>query len=359
MATYLSVDKDGYATRTLPTEEEIRAEDDHFTSVLEMLPQNMIKPVVHDAAAEKFFQNHRGKMPEQARKAAQKVRRAEAKASKRAKYAAAGAIDGKPIADGAGEDDDAEEATFSAPTWQPGDAPEDAPSLPPSAAADPFEAPSADRPPGIVRTGSLPLTELRARYRAKLDSFASNRGGTVTTKAERKEKRASKAAKARPEGALPDRLGDRGAAPPRAAVKAPVAAVVAAAPPPQDVKIASVGKKRAAEAPKKVGAPGSKTKRLKQLVAKAESDKAALAELKASGDESGAAKVQWAEALRVAAGAKAPVDASRLKKALKMREKKKAASKKKWKKLEKVATETKIANRQPKSGKRPPKADAP
>ena len=71
---------------------------------------------------------------------------------------------------------------------------------------------------------------------------------------------------------------------------------------------------------------------LKGLVARAERDQAELEALRAAGDEAGARDRLWADALAVAAGDRKPADAAKLRKALKLREKKKLKSAREWKK---------------------------
>ncbi|KAJ1462344.1 hypothetical protein M885DRAFT_610403 [Pelagophyceae sp. CCMP2097] len=108
--------------------------------------------------------------------------------------------------------------------------------------------------------------------------------------------------------------------------------------------------------PNKVGAPGSKVKRLKALAAKAEGRAEALRELKQGGDDSKADKMQWSEALQVASGDRKMVDPKKIKKALKAREKKKDKSTKAWKTRLAVQEQAKPKGPRP-SGKRKPKEE--
>lgn len=106
-------------------------------------------------------------------------------------------------------------------------------------------------------------------------------------------------------------------------------------PPPKEeasnVEIASVRAPPKRELKKgRVGTPGSKTRRLKALVDKAETRNDELKRLKDEGDDR-AHDMQWRQALQTASGElKAPVDPAKLKKALKVREKKKAKSARDW-----------------------------
>lgn len=88
-----------------------------------------------------------------------------------------------------------------------------------------------------------------------------------------------------------------------------------------------------------LGKPGSKMRRLKRMLAEAEKKRLRVQELKASGAE-GQARVKeelWGEALKAAAGDKAALDPSKLKKAIKRREKDKQKSALQWKdRLDKV-----------------------
>merc|ERR1719331_1606905 len=86
------------------------------------------------------------------------------------------------------------------------------------------------------------------------------------------------------------------------------------------------------------GAPGSKTRKLKGLLKQAERDAAA--------DDR-----QWDEALRVASGERAAVDPAKVKKALKLREKKKKKSAKEWAARGRASARAVAAKKVP-SGKR-------
>ncbi|KAJ8599165.1 hypothetical protein CTAYLR_008562 [Chrysophaeum taylorii] len=96
----------------------------------------------------------------------------------------------------------------------------------------------------------------------------------------------------------------------------------------------------------KVGAPGSKTKKLKALIAEAESKRDELARLKEAGDDR-AEKIEWREAMQLASGdVRAPVDPAKIKKALKNRDKKKAKSAEAWQaRLESQKAATKDAKK--------------
>lgn len=98
-----------------------------------------------------------------------------------------------------------------------------------------------------------------------------------------------------------------------------------------DVEIASVRAPPKRELKKgRVGTPGSKTRRLKALVDKAEARNDELRRLKDEGDDK-AHEMQWRQALQTASGdLKAPVDPAKLRKALKLRDKKKAKSARDW-----------------------------
>ena len=94
---------------------------------------------------------------------------------------------------------------------------------------------------------------------------------------------------------------------------------------PEDTKVGALRDARAERpTPKLVqGAPGSKTRKLKGLLKQAERDAAEVRHLRASGQDAAADDRQWDEALRVASGERAAVDPAKVKKALKLREKKK------------------------------------
>jgi hypothetical protein len=98
-----------------------------------------------------------------------------------------------------------------------------------------------------------------------------------------------------------------------------------------DVEFSTVSNGR--PAPSSSAVPGSKMKRLKRMLDVADKKRRRLEELKASGDE-GKKRVkeeQWIDAMKSATGDKAVVDTSKLKKAIKRREKQKEASARKWK----------------------------
>ena len=95
-------------------------------------------------------------------------------------------------------------------------------------------------------------------------------------------------------------------------------------------------------------------RRLKKLVAGAERDKAELAALRDAGAHDAADARQWDEALRTASGARPAVDAAKVKKALKAREKKKEKSKKEWAKRDRAKARHFAAKTVP-SGRRAPK----
>lgn len=81
----------------------------------------------------------------------------------------------------------------------------------------------------------------------------------------------------------------------------------------------------------KVGAPGSKMKRLHGLLAAAEEKKQRLAELRQTEEGKERAKQDgWADAIRVAGGAELKDNPAALKKMIKRREKDKAKSTAKW-----------------------------
>ena len=99
---------------------------------------------------------------------------------------------------------------------------------------------------------------------------------------------------------------------------------------PEDTKVGALRDARTERpTPKMVqGAPGSKTRKLKGLLKQAERDAAEVRHLRASGQDAAADDRQWDEALRVASGERAAVDPAKVKKALKLREKKKEVPRK-------------------------------
>lgn len=98
-----------------------------------------------------------------------------------------------------------------------------------------------------------------------------------------------------------------------------------------DVRVATV--RPPSKRSSKPGAPGSKTKKLKALVAQAEERQATLASLKATGHDKEATTIEWHEALKLATGEqRAPLHAPTLQKAIKLRDKKKLKSQQAWNK---------------------------
>ena len=122
---------------------------------------------------------------------------------------------------------------------------------------------------------------------------------------------------------------------------------------PEDTKVGALRDARTERpTPKLVqGAPGSKTRKLKGLLKQAERDAAEVRHLRASGQDAAADDRQWDEALRVASGERAAVDPAKVKKALKLREKKKKKSAKEWAARGRASARAVAAKKVP-SGKR-------
>ena len=309
----------------------IATDDAHFSNLLAKLPPDLLNPPEDaEEGNSKFYKNHGGKAPEKERKEALLQRKEASKRARRAKYDV--------------EDGDDEDASDD------------------DGGAEDGEAAAAAGATPSLKTRSEPLDVLRSRLRERLEGLSGSRGGEPkqkkqTKKQAKEEEKKRKAAAEREKearGAKRQRDaaaaagGDGGAA----AVEGPGAAAV------QDVRFGALRDgSRQAPVAAKVGAPGSKAKKLKTLLARAEKDAAALADLRASGDDAKAEKLQWADALRVASGAKAPVDPAKLKKALKAREKKKEKSAREWKEREKKGAEAAGKKTVP-NGRRTPR-DAP
>lgn len=282
---------------------QLGQDDAHFRDLLARLPAHMVAPPdMDEAAAEKFYKNKGQKAPEAERKAATKQRRVEARASRDAKRVEAGS---EPSADFDGLGDSDDEHMEESPLRQTGE----------------------------------PLDDVRKRLQERLQGFKSDRalgdkkvprakkGGAQKRKAaaklEKEEERASKHYSKPKEEPKPD---------------------------------TQVGALRDARTevlkPKMVqGAPGSKTRKLKNMLKRAEKDATEIRTLRAGGNDEAADNKQWDEALRVASGQRASVDPQKVKKALKMREKKKQKSAKEWAKRGRDAERHTAAQTVP-SGKR-------
>ena len=243
-------------------------DDAHFRDLLARLPAHLVAPPdLDEAAAEKFYKNKGQKAPEAERRAASKQRRAEARAQRDAKRRGAGAAPAADF-DGLGDAED-------------------------------------DAAPAVERTGEA-MADVRQRLQARIAGLKGTRG--TGEKKKTKKKRAETAtADARP------------AKHARKEVE-------------EDTKVGALRDAREeVKTPKLVqGAPGSKTRKLKGLLKQAERDAAEVRHLRASGQDAAADDRQWDEALRVASGERAAVDPAKVKKALKLREKKKKKSAKEW-----------------------------
>ena len=310
----------------------IATDDAHFSNLLAKLPPDLLNPPEDaEEGNSKFYKNHGGKAPEKERKEALLQRKEASKRARRARYD----VDGDGGGDGDASDDGG------------------------AASDDGDDDGGAVGATPALKTQSEDLDVLRSRLRERLEGLSGGRGGEPKRKKKTKKqlKAEEKARKAEEQARRDDARKPAGEKRKRGD-----GAAAAAAPAPEpkpDLRFASLrAPPPAAAAPAgKVGAPGSKTKKLKTLIARAEKDKAQLAALKASGDAAGAEKLQWADALRVASGAKAPVDTTKLKKALKMREKKKAKSQREWKKREKGLADAASKKVVP-SGRRAPREPA-
>ena len=180
-----------------------------------------------------------------------------------------------------------------------------------------------DAAPAVERTGEA-MADVRQRLQARIAGLKGTRGA-----GEKKKKRKEKTkADARP------------AKHARKEVE-------------EDTKVGALRDAREeVKTPKLVqGAPGSKTRKLKGLLKQAERDAAEVRHLRASGQDAAADDRQWDEALRVASGERAAVDPAKVKKALKLREKKKKKSAKEWAARGRASARAVAAKKVP-SGKR-------
>ena len=267
----------------------IGRDDAHFRDLLARLPAHLVAPPdLDEAAAEKFYKNKGQKAPEAERRAASKQRRAEARAQRDAKRRGAGAAPAADF-DGLGDAED-------------------------------------DAAPAVERTGEA-MADVRQRLQARIAGLKGTRG-TGEKKKTKKKRKETATADARP------------AKHARKEVE-------------EDTKVGALRDAREeVKTPKLVqGAPGSKTRKLKGLLKQAERDAAEVRHLRASGQDAAADDRQWDEALRVASGERAAVDPAKVKKALKLREKKKKKSAKEWAARGRASARAVAAKKVP-SGKR-------
>ena len=267
----------------------IGRDDAHFRDLLARLPAHLVAPPdLDEAAAEKFYKNKGQKAPEAERRAASKQRRAEARAQRDAKRRGAGAAPAADF-DGLGDAED-------------------------------------DAAPAVERTGEA-MADVRQRLQARIAGLKGTRGTGEKKKTKKKRAETTKA-DARP------------AKHARKEVE-------------EDTKVGALRDARAEQPKPKLvqGAPGSKTRKLKGLLKQAERDAAEVRHLRASGQDAAADDRQWDEALRVASGERAAVDPAKVKKALKLREKKKKKSAKEWAARGRASARAVAAKKVP-SGKR-------
>ena len=265
----------------------IGRDDAHFRDLLARLPAHLVAPPDLDEAAAEKFYKNKGQ------KAPEAERRA---ASKQRRAEARAQRDAKRRGAGAA----------------------------PAADFDGLGDAEDDPAPAVERTGEA-MADVRQRLQARIAGLKGTRGAGEKTKKKRKEK--TKADERPAKHARTDA--------------------------PEDTKVGALRDARTERpTPKMVqGAPGSKTRKLKGLLKQAERDAAEVRHLRASGQDAAADDRQWDEALRVASGERAAVDPAKVKKALKLREKKKKKSAKEWAARGRASARAVAAKKVP-SGKR-------